>query len=87
MCSVRVSLYVINGANGEFDPGKTAYWSAPIPGEGSNFIVSKESTGLRANDEGWKMAVTDALSVACKALGIGADIYAGSWDGSSSAWR
>lgn len=27
----------------------------------------------------YKMAVTDALSVALKALGVGADIYAGKW--------
>ena len=27
------------------------------------------------------MSITDALSVACKMLGIAADIYAGAWDG------
>ena len=35
-----------------------------------------------SNDEGYKMAMTDAISVALKALGFGADIYAGKWDGS-----
>ena len=34
-----------------------------------------------SNDEGYKMALTDAISVACKSLGVGADIYAGKWDG------
>lgn len=46
-------------------------WSKPIYGTGGNVIVRKGST----SDEGYKMALTDALSVACKALGIGADIY------------
>ena len=27
------------------------------------------------SDEGYKMALTDAISVACKALGIGADVW------------
>ena len=46
-------------------------WSKPIYGTGGNVIVSKGKT----SDEGYKMALTDALSVACKALGIGADVY------------
>lgn len=53
-----------------------------IPGIGGSKFVAKESSGLRANDEAFKMAVTDALSVACKMLGIGADVYSGRWDGS-----
>ncbi len=53
-----------------------------IPGIGGSKFVAKESGGLRANDEAFKMAVTDALSVACKMLGIGADVYSGRWDGS-----
>lgn len=56
-------------------------WSAPITGIGGSALVAKESSGLRANDEGYKMATTDALSVAMKQLGIGADIYMGRWDG------
>lgn len=47
-------------------------WSKPIYGTGGNKLVFK---GGRSSDEGYKMALTDALSVACKALGIGADIY------------
>lgn len=50
-------------------------WSEPIFGTGGNMMVSKEKSGLRVSDECFKMAVTDALSVACKSLGVGADIY------------
>jgi len=56
-------------------------WSAPIPGVGGDFMISKEKSGLYANDECFKMAVTDALGVAIKMLGVAADIYAGKWDG------
>ena len=55
-------------------------WEA-IPGIGGSAMIAKETAGLRANDEAYKMAVTDALSVAMKALGVAADIYAGLWDG------
>ena len=58
---VDLNLYV--NYNGE--------WSKPIYGTGGNVLLRKGST----SDEGYKMALTDALSVACKALGIGADIY------------
>ena len=34
-----------------------------------------KKNGLYTNDECYKMALTDAISVACKALGFGADIY------------
>ena len=54
----------------------------PIPGIGGSMLVAKESSGLHHNDEAFKMAVTDALSVAMKALGVAADIYLGLWDGS-----
>jgi len=52
-----------------------------IPGIGGSAMVAQEKAGLRGNDEAYKMAVTDALSVAMKALGVAADIYAGLWDG------
>lgn len=52
-------------------------WSDAIPGFGGSMLVEREKTGLHTNDEALKMAVTDALSVACKMLGIGADIYKG----------
>jgi hypothetical protein len=57
-------------------------WSDPIPGSGGSKLVSKETNGLYASDEGYKMAITDALSTALKMLGVAADIYAGLWDGS-----
>jgi hypothetical protein len=71
----QVSVYVKAGDN----------WSEPVPGVGGNHLVTKEKAGLRNNDECWKMAVTDALSVALKMLGVAADIYAGRWDGSKYA--
>lgn len=52
-------------------------WSKPIFGTGGNTIVKETKSGTRFSDEGYKMALTDALSVAAKALGIGADIYFG----------
>lgn len=52
-------------------------WSEPIPGIGGSMLVSKEQAGLHASDEGYKMAITDALSVAMKMLGVGANIYLG----------
>ena len=50
-------------------------WSKPIYGTGGNALVKSTKSGPKASDEGYKMALTDALSVACKALGIGADIW------------
>ena len=50
-------------------------WSSAIPGTGGSMFVSKEKNGPYTNDECFKMALTDAISVACKALGIGADVY------------
>lgn len=56
-------------------------WSDPIPGYGGSMLVEKEKAGLHANDEGYKMAITDALSTTMKMLGVAADVYAGLWDG------
>lgn len=50
-------------------------WSKPIFGTGGNQLASKTESGVSTSDEGYKMALTDALSVACKALGIGANVY------------
>lgn len=50
-------------------------WSAPILGIGGNTLVQTEKGQLVTNDEAYKMAYTDALSVACKALGFAADVY------------
>ena len=52
-------------------------WSEAIEGTGGSSFVAKESKGLYTSDECFKMAYTDALSVACKALGMGADVYWG----------
>lgn len=50
--------------------------SQPICGTGGNTLHYVTSKGrVVTNDEGYKMALTDAISVACKALGIGADVY------------
>ena len=56
-------------------------WSDPIPGIGGSMLLEKDKNGIHHNDESPKMAVTDALSVALKMLGVAADIYAGRWDG------
>ncbi len=50
-------------------------WSEAIQGTGGSQFVSVERNGKYTNDECFKMALTDALSVACKALGIGANVY------------
>lgn len=50
-------------------------WSKPIQGTGGSAFVAKERGGLYTSDECFKMALTDAISVACKALGFAADVY------------
>lgn len=62
---VNISLYV--KIDGE--------WSRPIVGTGGNKFIAAEKNGLYVSDECFKMALTDALSIACKSLGIGADVY------------
>lgn len=57
-------------------------WSKPIVGLGGSSLVANEKSGLVFSDEAFKMAYTDAISVACKALGMGADVYFGK-DGKS----
>ena len=56
-------------------------WSDPIPGHGGSMLMVQEKSGIHNNDEAFKMAVTDALSTAMKALGVAADVYLGRWDG------
>lgn len=62
---VDINLYV------KFGEG----WSKPIQGTGGSNFIAKERNGLYTNDECFKMALTDALSVSCKSLGVGADVY------------
>jgi len=50
-------------------------WSDAIPGTGGSSFIAAEKNGLYTSDECFKMALTDAISVACKALGMGADVY------------
>ena len=78
-----VNKEIMDGANGE----KVAIvdinlyvkwndeWSEAIPGTGGASFIANERNGAYTSDEFYKMALTDALSVSCKALGIGADVY------------
>lgn len=50
-------------------------WSKPIEGVGGSMFVNVWKGAPETTDECVKMAYTDAISVACKALGIGADVY------------
>lgn len=75
-------LWTEQGANGEIAAFALinlyyrieGQWSDPVPGIGGNSFVAKEKSGLYTSDECYKMALTDALSVACKALGVAADV-------------
>lgn len=53
-------------------------WSEPIVGLGGSSFVTQEKNGAYVSDECYKMALTDAISVSCKALGIAADVYCNS---------
>ena len=61
----NINLYVKDGNE----------WSKPILGTGGSTFVAKTKNGLQNSDEVYKMALTDAISVACKALGVAADVY------------
>lgn len=63
--NVKINLFVKYGGE----------WSKPIQGVGGSMLVAAERGGLYVNDECYKMAFTDAVSVACKMLGMGADVY------------
>jgi hypothetical protein len=65
VCFVDINLYV--KVDGE--------WSAPIPGMGGSSFITLERNGVYTSDECYKMAYTDAISVACKSLGFAADVY------------
>lgn len=56
------------------DP-ETKEVSEPIYGIGGNTYIAQRKSGPKASDEAMKMAYTDALGIACKALGIGHDIW------------
>lgn len=59
-------------------------WSMPIQGTGGSMFVELQKTGPYVSDECFKMATTDAISVACKQLGIGADVY---WDKDETKYK
>ncbi len=61
----NINLYVKDGDK----------WSAPIFGNGGSSFITMEKAGVYTSDEAYKMAYTDAISVACKALGMGANVY------------
>ena len=62
---VDIDLYIkVDGA-----------WSDAIPGTGGSAFVASERNGLYTSDECYKMALSDAVGTACKALGMSADIY------------
>lgn len=50
-------------------------WSKPIEGYGGAMILSQEKNGIFFDDDAAKKAYTDAISQACRSLGIGADVY------------
>lgn len=62
---VNINLYVKIGDE----------WSKPIQGNGGSMLVTQERNGLYTDDEAFKKALTDAISVSCKALGFAADVY------------
>lgn len=64
---VDILLFYIDPFSGEPSNG--------IPGTGGAAFVSQERNGAYLSDECFKMALTDALSVVCKALGVAADVY------------
>lgn len=68
-CFCNVNLYVR-------DP-ETKEWSDPIPGSGGSAMVAKEKSGPYVDDDAYKKALTDALSIAMKPLGIAANIWYG----------
>lgn len=51
--------------------------SQGIPGTGGSMFVTNERSVSHTSDECFKMALTDAISVAAKAIGCAADVY---WD-------
>jgi len=78
---VMVNLYIMDHDNKR--------WSAPIQGIGGSMLIANEkikdyektlyNTPFKPyhSDEAYKMATTDALSVAMKQIGVAADVYMG----------
>jgi len=64
-CTLK--LYYRDPETGEISKG--------ITGVGGNKFLVAQKSGKYCNDEAYKMAYTDALSIACKGLGFSHDIY------------
>lgn len=58
-------------------------WSKPVFGTGGSKMMAQERNGAYMDDECFKKALTDAIGVASKALGLGADVY---WDKDSTKY-
>lgn len=74
VANAQVSVYIRDS--------DTKEWSDAIVGIGGSMFVANEKNGPFTSDEAFKMAVTDAFSVALKFLGVAAAVYEGRWDGS-----
>lgn len=66
-CTVAV-WYLLDGAKGI------------VYGVGGDKFVISQKSGLRASDEAYKMAYTDAIGNAIKFVGVAADIHMGRFD-------
>ncbi len=77
MVTVDIELLVQSGGE----------WSKPIPGTGGNMLISTEKGKLVTNDEAYKMALSDAIGTACKALGMSADVYMSGKGGRDSKYQ
>jgi len=55
--------------------------SEHVWGVGGDFVIVKQSAGLRSDDEAFKKAFTDALMNAMKHIGMSADVHMGQFDG------
>ena len=62
-----ILLYVKDPETGDVSHG--------IPGTGGSSFVAQERNGAYMSDECFKMALTDAISVAAKSIGMAADVY------------
>ena len=64
---IDILLFYVDPESGAISHG--------IPGTGGSSFVAQERNGPYLSDECFKMAMTDAISVAAKAIGVGADVY------------
>lgn len=67
LCFISINLFFKNND----------VWSEPVPGIGGAHLIAKEKSGLYCDNDAYKKALTDALSVAMKGIGVGASVYYG----------